>query len=166
MKKKIFWSVCAAAMMSVFAVRAQNTECCQKIPTCAEMGYNLSAPKGHGWFCTACPTDPKKFSCSEKPCPQGTSSSQNAVGSYSNTSAGRQYKVYCSSESYSGDIVCRETTPILVFVSDSVSTSDKTSVALAGCKGSSSGSGGDSLKIITAINDAAKDIRTAILSKY
>ena len=44
MKKKIFWSVCAAAMMSVFAVRAQNTECCQKIPTCAEMGYNLSAP--------------------------------------------------------------------------------------------------------------------------
>lgn len=71
MKKKIFWSVCAAAMMSVFAVRAQDTECCQKIPTCAEMGYNLSAPKGDGWFCTACPTDPKKFSCSEKPCHKG-----------------------------------------------------------------------------------------------
>jgi len=86
MKKKIFWSVCAAAMMSVFAVRAQNTECCQKIPTCAEMGYNLSAPKGDGWFCTACPTDPKKFSCSEKPCPRGSISKPTCRFAHNNLS--------------------------------------------------------------------------------
>lgn len=156
MKKKIFWSVCAAAMMSVFAVRAQNTECCQKIPTCAEMGYNLSAPKGDGWFCTACPTDPKKFSCSEKPCPQGTSSSQNEVQSYGSTSIGlkqyMQYKVYCASESYSGDKVCRETTPILIVVNALTSSSDRTLLALAGCKGI------DSDRIIAEIRSAAKDI--------
>lgn len=70
MKKKIFWSVCAAAMMSVFAVRAQNTECCQKIPTCAEMGYNLSAPKGHGWFCTARPI-PRNFPARRSPVLKG-----------------------------------------------------------------------------------------------
>lgn len=118
MKKKIFWSVCAAAMMSVFAVRAQNTECA-KIPTCAEMGYDLSAPKGDGWFCTACPTDPKKFSCSEKPCPEGTSSSQRAVGSCSGyIGQGVECQMYCS-RGYSGDKVCRETTPIQVVVSNS-----------------------------------------------
>lgn len=108
MKKKIFWSVCAAAMMSVFAVRAQNTECCQKIPTCAEMGYNLSAPKGDGWFCTACPTDPKKFSCSEKPCPPGASSSINILGSCNGytTDETRTCYAHCPVGAYNGEKVC------------------------------------------------------------
>lgn len=71
MKKKIFWSVCAAAMMSVFAVRAQNTECCQKIPTCAEMGYNLSAPKGHGWFVRHARPIPRNFPARRSPVLKG-----------------------------------------------------------------------------------------------
>ena len=37
--------------------------------SCSEMGYNLSRPKGQGWNCTACPTDPSKYSCSKIPCP-------------------------------------------------------------------------------------------------
>ena len=43
-------------------------------PVLKEMGYTLTAPKGDGWICTACPTDPKKFSCSEKPCSRGSTS--------------------------------------------------------------------------------------------
>ena len=53
MKKKIFCFFCAAAVIAVFAVRGQDTECCQKIPSCAGMGYKLSVPKGDGWVCTA-----------------------------------------------------------------------------------------------------------------
>lgn len=56
-----------------FAFSAQSTECIS-VPKCSDMGYKLNAPKGEGWFCTACPTDPTKFACSEKPCPRGTKS--------------------------------------------------------------------------------------------
>ena len=45
-------------------------QCTEK--SCADMGYNLNRPKGQGWNCTACPTDPSKYSCSEIPCPAFT----------------------------------------------------------------------------------------------
>lgn len=68
--KKIL-SLIAAVL--IYPQISQGAECVN-VPTCAEMGYTLTAPKGDGWICTACPTDPKKFSCSEKPCSRGSTS--------------------------------------------------------------------------------------------
>lgn len=73
-------------MKKIFAILMLLLNCpvlawsadCVTVPTCAEMGYKLTAPKGDGWLCTACPTDPTKFACSEKPCPRG--SKGNASG--------------------------------------------------------------------------------------
>ena len=62
--------------------------------SCSEMGYNLSRPKGQGWNCTACPTDPSKYSCSKIPCPNFS------YGPYVTCSSG--YEI----ASYSGDGVC------------------------------------------------------------
>ena len=62
--------------------------------SCSEMGYNLSRPKGQGWNCTACPTDPSKYSCSEIPCPNFS------YGPYVTCTSG--YEI----ASYSGDGVC------------------------------------------------------------
>ena len=51
-------------------VTYQGLTCYQcSAKSCADMGYKLNSPKGRGWSCTACPTDPRKYSCSEIPCP-------------------------------------------------------------------------------------------------
>ena len=62
--------------------------------SCSEMGYKLSRPKGQGWNCTACPTDPSKYSCSEIPCPKFS------YGPYVACTSGEKFV------SYSGDGVC------------------------------------------------------------
>ena len=42
-------------------------ECKEK--SCSELGYNLSSPKGQGWSCASCPSDPRYYSCTAIPCP-------------------------------------------------------------------------------------------------
>lgn len=102
--KKIL-SLIAAVL--IYPQISQGAECVN-VPTCAEMGYTLTAPKGDGWICTACPTDPKKFSCSEKPCPPNSSTTQKLI-----KNAGSKCEVYCP-RGYSGDKVCNSTDKIIV----------------------------------------------------
>lgn len=80
---------------------AQSSDCV-KVPTCAEMGYKLTAPKGDGWFCTACPTDPTKFACTAKPCKRGATT-HSCYEPYFPCWAGRSGDsgcYYCSKKKY------------------------------------------------------------------
>ena len=93
----------------VFAVvstaQAQN---CATPPSCASLGYTLSAPKSIGWVCTACPFDPTKFSCTKRPCPAGTTTAYRTFkieGGCTGTNASscaRVFFVYA----FSGDEPC------------------------------------------------------------
>lgn len=105
-KMKKILSLIAAVL--IYPQISQGTECVN-VPTCAEMGYTLTAPKGDGWICTACPTDPKKFSCSEKPCPPNSSTTQKIVA----TGSTGLCNVYCP-KGYSGDKICYSTDRITV----------------------------------------------------
>ena len=67
-------------------------QCTEK--SCADMGYKLNGPKGQGWNCTACPSDPKKYSCSKIPCPAFS------YGPYVACTSGEEFV------SYSGDGMC------------------------------------------------------------
>ena len=61
----------SAAVIAGFA-SAASAQTCATPPSCASLGYTLTAPKGEGWVCTGCPFDPTKFACTAKSCPPGT----------------------------------------------------------------------------------------------
>lgn len=113
-------------MKKIFAILMLLLNCpvlawsadCVTVPTCAEMGYKLTAPKGDGWLCTACPTDPTKFACSEKPCPPNSSTNQAELNKVTTVDANYTfvYDVYCP-VGYQGDKVCYRNTPIRIYVS-------------------------------------------------
>ena len=130
--KKIL-SLIAAVL--IYPQISQGTECVN-VPTCAEMGYTLTAPKGDGWICTACPTDPKKFSCSEKPCPPNSSTTQTELRKTGTVSDNGTfiYDVYCPT-GYQGDSICYNKTPIRVYVHCGGVTSVAERRARGACKG-------------------------------
>lgn len=91
----------------VFLVSVKNVQAqCATPPSCESMGYTLDAAKGPGWDCTACPFNGKKWACSAKPCPYGSSVYKKGFLSWGinmdNTSKGF---VRCT-VSFSGDEPC------------------------------------------------------------
>ena len=108
MKINTIFSFTALFVFAVIsAAQAQN---CATPPSCASLGYTLSAPKSIGWVCTACPFDPTKFACTKRPCPAGTYAGNSPLikdrGTCGQpTSCERFYVVY----GFSGDNPCVRT---------------------------------------------------------
>lgn len=69
MKVFLYITVLIAAVLQISAAEAVT---CATPPSCADLGYNLSAPTGDlGYACAACPFDATKWACSVTSCPSG-----------------------------------------------------------------------------------------------
>lgn len=95
---------------------------CATPPSCASMGYTLSAPKhGRGWLCSACPFDTTKFSCTALPCPPNTKKQPAgaAADPYTQPTVSKDGTYECyKARAYSGDDLCRDTVKTTVFTSN------------------------------------------------
>ena len=69
LKSKLFLASCLFYGINIVDTAAQT---CATPPSCASMGYTLSAPTGDkGYACSACPFDATKWACTATTCPSG-----------------------------------------------------------------------------------------------
>lgn len=112
MKVFLYITVLIAVVLQISAAEAVT---CATPPSCADLGYNLSAPTGDlGYACAACPFDATKWACSATSCPSGYQTGLKGVelvdskAVYSNGSQHYEftYKFRCH-WGYSGGRTCR-----------------------------------------------------------
>lgn len=69
MKKML---LCGSVVAGVMQISAAMAVTCATPPSCADLGYTLSAPTGDlGYACSACPFDASKWTCAVTSCAPG-----------------------------------------------------------------------------------------------